>query len=135
LRIGAGAALAIMLSMCSLPWQATGAGALVCIALASYFVTLPLALMTFILQTVTPHDMRGVVAGMYVVCTNVIGLGLGPTLVAGTTDYILGDPNRVHVSLTLVALVVAPVALLLLMSGMRAFGQWHTRYAAGGGTM
>jgi MFS family permease len=135
LRVGVGAALAIMLSMCSLPWQDSGAGALVCIALASYFVTLPLALMTFILQTVTPRNMRGVVAGMYVVCTNVIGLGLGPTLVAGTTDYILSDPNRVHVSLTLVALVVAPVAMLLLMSGMRAFGQWHLRYSSSGGTL
>ena len=134
LRVGAGAALAIILSTCSLPWQASGAGALVCIALASYFVTLPLALMTFTMQTVTPHDMRGVVAGMYVVCTNVIGLGLGPTLVAGTTDYILGDPNRVHVSLTLVVVVVAPIAMLLLMSGMHAFGQWHRRYSTSGAT-
>ena len=71
--------------------------------------------------------MRGVLAGVYVVGTNVIGLGLGPTLVASTTDYILADPNQVHISLTIVSCVVAPVAMLLLMSGMRALGQWQTQ--------
>ena len=131
LRLGAYAAVAVMLSMASLPWQATGAGALVCIALASYFVTLPLALMAYVTQMVTPNTMRGVLAGLYVVCTNVIGLGLGPTLVAVTTDYLVGDPARVHVSLALVSFVVAPVALLLMVSGMTAFRVWHARFAAG----
>jgi MFS family permease len=131
LRLGAYAAVAVMLAMGSLPWQTSGAGALVCIALASYSVTLPLALMAYVTQMVTPNTMRGVLAGLYVVCTNVIGLGLGPTLVAVTTDYVVGDPARVHVSLTLVSMVVAPVALVLMMSGMAAFRVWHERFALG----
>lgn len=125
LRLGAYAALAILLSLCSLPWQTSGAGALMCIGAASYFVTLPLALMTYVTQLVTPNTMRGVLAGLYVVSTNVIGLGLGPTLVAVTTDYLIGDPAGVHVSLTLVSFVVAPVAMLLMVSGMKAFATWH----------
>jgi MFS family permease len=129
LRLGAYAAVAILMSMATLPWQTSGAGALVCIAAASYFVTLPLALMTYVTQLVTPNTMRGVLAGLYVVTTNVIGLGLGPTLVAVTTDYVLGDPARVHVSLTLVSFVVAPIAMLLMVSGMRAFAAWHGRAA------
>ncbi|MEQ9001983.1 MAG: MFS transporter, partial [Pseudomonadales bacterium] len=131
LRLGAYAAVAVMLAMGSLPWQTSGAGALVCVALASYFVTLPLALMAYVTQMVTPNTMRGVLAGLYVVCTNVIGLGLGPTLVAVTTDYVVGDPARVHVSLTLVTMVVAPVALVLMVSGMAAFRVWHERFASG----
>lgn len=125
LRVGVIGAIAIVLSICSLPWQPNGASALVCIGLASYFVTLPLALMTYVMQVVTPNAMRGVLAGMYVVSANVLGLGLGPTSVAATTDYVLADPNQVHVSLTIVSLVVAPIAAVLLFSGMRAFGQWH----------
>ena len=117
-----------MLSMIGLPWMTTGAGALVCIGLASFFVTLPLALMTFVTQMVTPANMRGVLAGVYVVGTNVLGLGLGPTLVAGTTDFVLGDPDKVHVALTLVSLVVAPVALVFLASGMRALARWHREH-------
>lgn len=125
LRLAAGSALAIALSMATLPLQTTGEGALVCIGLASFFVTLPLALMTFVTQTVTPREMRGVLAGLYVVGTNVIGLGLGPTLVAATTDYVLNDPNKVHVSLMIVSVCVAPIAMVLLWSGMRALGEWE----------
>lgn len=131
LRLGAYAAVAILLSLGFLPWQTSGTGALVCIAAASYFVTVPLALMTYVTQLVTPNTMRGVLAGLYVVTTNVIGLGLGPTLVAVSTDYLLGDPARVHMSLTLVSFVVAPVALLLMVSGMAAFRVWHARFATG----
>ncbi len=125
LRLGAGAAVAIVLSMATLPLQTGGVGALVCIGLASFFVTLPLALMTYVTQTVTRPDMRGVLAGMYVVGTNVIGLGLGPTLVAATTDYVLNDPDKVHISLTIVSVCVAPIAGLLLLSGMRALAAWQ----------
>ncbi|HEY5680187.1 MAG TPA: MFS transporter [Pseudomonadales bacterium] len=125
LRLATGAAAAVALSMVTLPFQTSGAGALVCIGLASFFVTLPLALMTFVTQTVTPRNMRGVLAGFFVVGTNVIGLGLGPTLVAATTDYVLGDPGKVHVSLMIISVCVAPVAMLLLWSGMRALGEWE----------
>ncbi len=125
LRVGVIAAAAIVVSMIGLPFVSSGGAALVCIGLASFFVTLPLALMTFVTQMVTPANMRGVLAGTYVVATNVLGLGLGPTLVAATTDYILADPDKVHVALTLVSMVVAPIALICLASGMRALAVWH----------
>ena len=128
LRLGTGAAVAVVLSMITLPLQTSGTGALVCIGFASFFVTLPLALMTYVTQTVTPADMRGVLAGMFVVGTNVIGLGLGPTLVAATTDYLLGDPNQVHISLTIVSVVFAPISMLLLGSGMRALAVWQEQH-------
>ena len=125
LRLAAGAAIALALSLASLPWQTTATGALVCIGAASFCVTLPLALMTFVTQTVTRPDMRGVFAGLFVVGTNVFGLGLGPTLVALTTDYILADVNKVHTALTIVTMVVAPIAMILLISGMRALAEWQ----------
>jgi len=130
LRVGVIGVIGIMLSICSLPWQTTGAAALVCIGLASFFVTLPLALMTLVLQLVTPNEMRGVVAGILVVIANVLGLGLGPTSVAVITDYVLADPSRVHISLTVVSMIVAPIALLLIMSGMRAMNDWGVRQNA-----
>jgi hypothetical protein len=64
------------------------------------------------------------------VIANVLGLGLGPTLVAATTDYVLADPNSVHISLTVVSMIVAPIALLLIMSGMRAMNDWGVRQKA-----
>lgn len=111
----------VMVSMVSLPWQESPRGALVCVTCASFFVTLPLALMTMALQTVTPTNMRGLVAGLYVVTTNVIGLAIGPTLVASFTDLVFQDPAAVGQSLTVVSLLVAPVAMILLATGMKPY--------------
>lgn len=117
LMIGAWSAAAVALCMFGLLWQTTGTGVLVCVALASFFVSMPLALMAYVIQIVTPANMRGVMTGVYVVSNNVLGLGLGPTLVAVTTDYIFQDSNMVHISLAAVSLVVAPMAVILLASG------------------
>ncbi len=115
----AGAAIA----MAMLPWQADPYGGLACVALASFFVTLPLALIASALQLVTPNEMRGVVVGIYVVTTNVIGLALGPTLVAASTDYLFGDPGAVAGSLSLVSVVVGPVAIAILTIGMKPYAR------------
>ena len=116
--IGAASATACLMA---LPLAGTPGLALAAIAGASFSVTLPLALITTVMQEVTPNEMRGVVNGMYVVTTNVIGLALGPTLVAAATDYLYQDVNAVARSLATVAAVVGPIAALVLWSGTRAY--------------
>ena len=76
---------------------------------------------TTVMQEVTPNNMRGVVNGMYVVTTNVLGLALGPTLVAASTDYIFQDTMAVAKSLALVAVFVGPIAVYLLNQGRRSY--------------
>ena len=104
-----------------LPLTSDSTAALFAIGGASFCVTLPLALVTTVMQEVTPNEMRGVVNGLYVVTTNVLGLALGPTLVAATTDYWFADSQAVARSLALVALCVGPIAVLLIGSGGRAY--------------
>jgi MFS family permease len=116
--LGAGMAT---LSLATLPFQSSGAMALVSIGCASFFVTLPLALITTVMQEVTPNNMRGVVNGMYVVTNNVLGLALGPTLVAASTDYVFQDTMAVAKSLALVAVFVGPIAVYLLNQGRRSY--------------
>jgi hypothetical protein len=58
---------------------------------------------------------------MYVVTTNVLGLALGPTLVAASTDYIFQDTLAVAKSLALVAVLVGPIAIYLLNQGRRSY--------------
>ena len=115
-----GAAMAT-LSLATLPFQVSGEMALISIGSASFFVTLPLALITTVMQEVTPNNMRGVVNGMYVVTTNVFGLALGPTLVALSTDYIFRDTMAVAKSLAFVALFVGPIAVFLLNLGRKNY--------------
>ena len=116
--LGAGMAT---LSLMTLPFQSSGEMALVSIGCASFFVTLPLALITTVMQEVTPNNMRGVVNGMYVVTTNVVGLALGPTLVAASTDYVFQDTLAVAKSLALVAVFVGPIAVYLLNQGRQSY--------------
>ncbi len=126
LRVAMLGAISATLCLNALRWIDTPQMALIAIAGASFSVTLPLALITTVMQDVTPNAMRGVVNGLYVVTTNVLGLALGPTLVAASTDYLYADPQAVAQSLALVALFVGPVAILLLWSGMAAYRRYQS---------
>ncbi|EED34748.1 major facilitator superfamily protein [Luminiphilus syltensis NOR5-1B] len=95
--------------------------ALASIAVVSYLVPLPLALLAAAIQAVTPNQMRGVLVGIYVVSTNIIGLAFGPTLVALTTDYIFQDPAAVGKSLAVVGCVVAVIGMILVGRGLAPY--------------
>ena len=125
LRVGMIAATGIGVSMIALPLQNDATLALVCVGFASFFVTLPLALITFVIQTVSPPNMRGVLSGMYVVTSNVMGLAAGPTLVALVTDYVLQDPMMLHVSLSIVSVCIAPIAIAMLAVGLKPLSAWQ----------
>ena len=123
LRLGVISAAGAAVSLGFLPWQADAHAGLACVAIGSFFVTLPLALVASALQLVTPNEMRGVVVGIYVVTTNVIGLALGPTLVAACTDYLFGDPAAVAWSLALVSVAVGPVAIAFFLPGFKPYAR------------
>lgn len=94
--------------------------ALVLITGASYLVTFPLALFATGLQSASPNEMRGLMAGCFVLSTNLIGLALGPTSVALVSDYIFESTQAVGSSLALVGATVLPMAVLLLWRGLSA---------------
>ena len=93
---------------------------LVLITGASYLVTFPLALFATGLQSASPNEMRGLMAGCFVLSTNLIGLALGPTSVALASDYIFESTQAVGSSLALVGATVLPMAVLLLWRGLSA---------------
>ena len=127
LRVAIVGACAAPCCLVGLPWLDSGNAALAAIAGASFSVTLPLALITTTMQEVTPNNMRGVVAGMYVVTTNVMGLALGPTLVASATDFLFQNPQAVAKSLALVSVCMGPVAALLLWLGTKPYAAEKAR--------
>ncbi|MEL0305322.1 MAG: MFS transporter, partial [Halieaceae bacterium] len=87
--------------------------ALMLVAGASYWVTFPLALFATGLQNASPNELRGLMAGCYVLTTNLIGLALGPASVALMSDYIFEDAQAVGKSLALVGMIFLPMAVLL----------------------
>lgn len=74
-------------------------------------------------QMVTPNQMRGQATALYIFCVNMLGLALGSTLVAITTDFVLGDESALKHSLSLVSACLVPLAALLFWRGISAFRQ------------
>ena len=67
----------------------------------------------------TPNEMRGQAAAVYFLSSNLIGLGLGPTVVASFTDFVFRDDAAIGKSLALTAGIMCPLAALILLSGLR----------------
>ena len=104
--------------------------ALTFIALASYWVTFPLALFATGLQNASPNELRGLMAGCYVLATNLIGLALGPSSVALVSDYVFQSDRAVGKSLALIAAIFLPLAAWLVWRGLRAMKQIAVTEAA-----
>jgi predicted MFS family arabinose efflux permease len=73
------------------------------------------------LQELLPDDARGVATATISFCNTLVGLGLGPVLVAIATQYFFGTPLAVGKAITLVVFPAAALgAVLFLVAGRRA---------------
>jgi MFS family permease len=85
------------------------------------------------LQTVTPVRMRGQVSATYLFFTNMIGLGIGPTAIAASTDHIFHRDSAVGWSIALVGTASMVVACLILLAGKGAMTRRMESVAGGVG--
>lgn len=67
-----------------------------------------------------PQESRGLGTATIAFCNTIVGLGLGPTLVALATDHIYGDPARVGLALSTVAAPAIVACCLLFFVAARA---------------
>ncbi|GHE82466.1 spinster family MFS transporter [Thalassotalea profundi] len=87
---------------------------LIFLAISTFFANFMMGLGPAAIQEVVPSSMRGQFSALYLFIVNLIGLGLGPTLVALSTDYVFGSPEFVGYSLLFVtSLAMAGSALCL----------------------
>lgn len=63
---------------------------------------------------VTPNQMRAQISSMYLFTVNLIGLGVGPTLVPLISDYVLHDPMQIRWALLIVVVSGTTIAATLL---------------------
>jgi MFS family permease len=82
--------------------------------LCVFFMAFPSGINAASLQTITPPHLRGQASAFYMLVGNLLGLGLGPVLVALFSDYYFGGPQFIGQSLELVALTTMPIATALL---------------------
>lgn len=72
------------------------------------------------LQLVTPAHLRGRTIALYLMTMSLVGLGVGPTIVAAGTTYLFGE-SGIGSAMVMASLMLSPVACLLLFLARRPF--------------
>ena len=88
---------------------------------AVFTAAMPFGVAPAAIQQMMPARMRAQGAAVYLFVINLIGLGLGPTAVAWCTDYVYGDPGKVHMSLLWVSTIFGVLAAFLLWKARAHF--------------
>lgn len=70
------------------------------------------------IQDVTPNRLRGQVTALTLLTVNLIGLGLGSSLIAAITDFGFGDEGALRYAISITGAIMLPIMLLLLATGM-----------------
>jgi MFS family permease len=99
------------------PWLAVG-----CLLFAQMTALMSAAPENAAIQTVTPNRLRGQMTFLFLFIMNVIGMGLGPTIVGALSQYLYGEP-QIRLSLATVALVMGVPAVYVFWRGLRPYGQ------------
>lgn len=84
----------------------------------TFLKSFPVAVGLAALQQITPNQMRARVVAIYLMVASILGVGLGPTIVALITDFVFRDEMAVGYSLSAVALLIPPICALLLWWGL-----------------
>ena len=86
-----------------------------------FFSSFPFGAASAALQLVTPNQLRARVSAIYLLVINLLGIGLGATAASAISDFVFQDENRIGDGVTLVALLAAPLAVLLLWRSLAGF--------------
>lgn len=84
---------------------------------------LPLVISATALQMLAPNQFRARLSALFLLVSNLIGLGVGTTLVAIITDKVFGNPLMVGSSLSIVGGLSCVLALALLFKGCKSFSE------------
>ncbi|WP_176593644.1 MFS transporter [Sphingobium sp. EM0848] len=67
------------------------------------------------IQDVTPNQLRGQVTAISLLCVNLVGTGLGASVIAAITDFGFGNQAALGYSIAIAGAVVLPVIVALLL--------------------
>ncbi|MCW3835608.1 MFS transporter [Sphingomonas canadensis] len=104
------------------PWAAV-----ILWALSNFFTGVGHPGMNSAIQIVTPNHLRGQVSWLYLFFVSIVGSGMGPMIVALTTDYVLQDEAQLRWAMVLVAGTLGPLGLYLSFRSMKPYGEMVKR--------
>ncbi len=91
------------------------------LVITMFFVSFPMPTSTAAMQMLAPNQMRAQISAVFLLISNLIGLGLGATLVALLTDKVFGSELLVGHSIAVIGFCATALTILLLWRGCRYF--------------
>ncbi len=121
LRVCLYASLGLLVCDVVTPLMPTGFGAAVWIFPLSFFASAPFGVAAAAVQELVPDRMRAQASALYLFVVSIIGLTLGPTVVALATDYLFRNDAALRYSLALVSGVGLVLAAIILSRGLAPY--------------
>ena len=121
LRVALLSALAAIPFVVAFPLAGSAALAAVLLAPVTFLCSVPFGVAPAAIQQMMPNTMRSQASALYLFVINLIGMGIGPWLVAWLTDKAFHDPKAVGYSLLVVGLVSFALGGLLLWLGLKPY--------------
>jgi len=103
------------------------------LAFGSFIGALATAPIWAALQLVTPNQMRGQVIAMFGFVVNIVGMGIGPLVIALLTDFVFKDEARLGWSIVLASVIIKPIILTLFWLCLKAYRDSLAAYEAATG--
>jgi hypothetical protein len=91
-----------------------------------------MGVMAVAIVVITPNQLRGQVTAMYIFVTNMLGMAVGTSVLAGLTDFLYKDDSMLHYSIATSNAVFYPLAALCFWYCLPAYrrstaeiGRWN----------
>ena len=120
IRVGLIAA-AVILSSCFIPLIANPNIVLALLFIPAFFVASPMGASTTAIQELMPNQVRALASAIFLFMLNMIGLGLGPYLVAFFTDSVFHDEKAIRFSLVALYVIGGSLGLLFYAIGNKGY--------------
>ncbi len=124
-RVGWIASMAWLPFGVTFPFLDDGVLAMTLVAPAAFFSAMPFGVAPAAIQEITPNNLRGQISSIYLFVINLVGLAVGPMLLALFTDYVFTEaaygPSGIRWSMLVTTSVAHFGAALLLGRGLVEF--------------
>jgi MFS family permease len=97
--------------------------ALAALAACSFLLAMPTGLAPLAIYQLTPNEHRGQMIAAYLLAATLVGLGLGPTVVAATNAALFGNDLLIGRALALVTTLAAIAGFAMLTLAARLTGR------------
>ncbi len=108
--------VSLAMVLVSIPWLK-----LALLAVFFFWAAFPYAASAAAIQIASPPQLRAQMSALYLFCLNFLGIGLGATIIALITDYVLHSEAALPWSMAITALVCVPSAAWALSACRRPF--------------